>query len=160
MTETRTCTKREISDTNLLRSTHKAQAHSLCIRVPSLVAQQGALLTHGNMVSTIAAVDMVTKLQASDVHLSYLPLAHVFERCVIHAVIAKGAAIGFSQGDPKRIPSDLKELQPTLFPSVPRLLNRMHDTVLSGASKSFVKGTMLKAALAHKALRLRKVRCV
>lgn len=41
-----------------------------------------------------------------------------------------GARIGFFQGDVKLLLDDIKELQPTLFPSVPRLLNRIYDKVL------------------------------
>jgi long-subunit acyl-CoA synthetase (AMP-forming) len=33
------------------------------------------------------------------------------------------------QGDTRLIVDDIKALQPTIFPSVPRLLNRMHDKV-------------------------------
>jgi long-subunit acyl-CoA synthetase (AMP-forming) len=33
------------------------------------------------------------------------------------------------QGDTRLIVDDIKALQPTIFPTVPRLLNRMHDKV-------------------------------
>ena len=51
-------------------------------------APKGALLSHRNIVSTVVSVDKVVKLHAEDLHLSYLPLAHVFERCVVHTVSA------------------------------------------------------------------------
>jgi len=38
-----------------------------------------------------------------------------------------GAKIGFYQGDTLKILEDLQALRPTVFPSVPRLLNRIHD---------------------------------
>jgi long-chain acyl-CoA synthetase len=40
-----------------------------------------------------------------------------------------GGQIGFFQGDVKLLMDDIKELRPTLFPSVPRLLNRFYDKV-------------------------------
>lgn len=40
-----------------------------------------------------------------------------------------GGRIGFFQGDVKLLMDDIKELSPTLFPSVPRLLNRFYDKV-------------------------------
>ena len=40
-----------------------------------------------------------------------------------------GAQVGFFQGDVRNLMSDLKELQPTVFPCVPRLLNRLYDKV-------------------------------
>ncbi len=41
----------------------------------------------------------------------------------------EGARIGFFQGDVKKLVGDIKELKPTVFVSVPRLLNRMYDKV-------------------------------
>jgi len=40
-----------------------------------------------------------------------------------------GGKIGFFQGDVRKLLDDIKELQPTVFPSVPRLLNRVYDKV-------------------------------
>jgi long-chain acyl-CoA synthetase len=40
-----------------------------------------------------------------------------------------GGRIGFFQGDVRKLLDDIKELQPTVFPSVPRLLNRVYDKV-------------------------------
>uniref|UniRef100_A0A674B700 Arachidonate--CoA ligase n=1 Tax=Salmo trutta TaxID=8032 RepID=A0A674B700_SALTR len=50
-----------------------------------------------------------------------------------------GARVGFFQGDIKLLPDDLKYLQPTVFPVVPRLLNRVYDKVQSGAQTPFKK---------------------
>ena len=41
-----------------------------------------------------------------------------------------GARIGFFQGDVKTLVNDIQELKPTLFVSVPRLLNRVYDKVV------------------------------
>ncbi len=40
-----------------------------------------------------------------------------------------GAKVGFFQGDIRLLPDDMKALQPTIFPVVPRLLNRVYDRV-------------------------------
>lgn len=37
--------------------------------------------------------------------------------------------MGFFQGDIRLLPDDMKTLQPTVFPVVPRLLNRVYDKV-------------------------------
>lgn len=42
-----------------------------------------------------------------------------------------GARIGFFQGDVKLLIGDIKALKPTVFVSVPRLLNRVYDKVSS-----------------------------
>lgn len=46
-------------------------------------------------------------------------------------MLCHGAKIGFFQGDIRLLMDDLKALQPTVFPVVPRLLNRMFDRVSS-----------------------------
>lgn len=45
------------------------------------------------------------------------------------AIYSAGGQIGFFQGDVRKLMDDIKELQPTLFPCVPRLLNRFYDKV-------------------------------
>lgn len=110
---------------------------------------KGAMLTHRNMISDLAGVVVAVErsnlprpfLTSRDVHLSYLPLAHMFERLVQLWVYSHGASIGFFRGDVKQLLSDVAELRPTIFPSVPRLLNRIYDKVLA---KVEAKGGLAK----------------
>ncbi|XP_047220972.1 long-chain-fatty-acid--CoA ligase 1a isoform X1 [Girardinichthys multiradiatus] len=99
---------------------------------------KGAMLTHGNVISNTAAFLKVTQihsmLNVHDIHISYLPLAHMFERVVQGVILIHGARIGYFQGDIRLLMDDLKTLQPTVFPVVPRLLNRMFDKVFSQAN--------------------------
>jgi len=56
------------------------------------------MLTHRSMVSTIAGVlAVIGGLSASDVYISYLPLAHIFERETVTGLLSCGASIGFYQ---------------------------------------------------------------
>lgn len=99
---------------------------------------KGVMLTHGSILAAVSGVMLLTKydyaigLCADDVHLSYLPLAHVFERVVVQALLAFGARIGFYQGDTLKLLEDVVALKPTVFVSVPRLFNRIYDKVMSG----------------------------
>ncbi len=70
------------------------------------------------------------------VHISYLPLAHVYERVVFTLLTSTGATIGFYQGDVLKIMDDLQELRPTVFVTVPRLLNRVYDKIMAGVEAS------------------------
>uniref|UniRef100_A0A671LRR6 Long-chain-fatty-acid--CoA ligase n=1 Tax=Sinocyclocheilus anshuiensis TaxID=1608454 RepID=A0A671LRR6_9TELE len=54
-----------------------------------------------------------------------------------HENVVADAAVGFFQGDIRLLPDDMKALQPTVFPVVPRLLNRVYDK--SGAQTPFKK---------------------
>uniref|UniRef100_A0AAX7UX37 Arachidonate--CoA ligase n=1 Tax=Astatotilapia calliptera TaxID=8154 RepID=A0AAX7UX37_ASTCA len=104
---------------------------------------KGAMLTHENVVADAAGVlktievSMIPNTQ--DVTISFLPLAHMFERVVQTVMFGAGAKVGFFQGDIRLLPDDMKTLQPTLFPVVPRLLNRIYDKVQSGATTPFKK---------------------
>ncbi|XP_018115415.1 acyl-CoA synthetase long chain family member 1 protein L homeolog isoform X2 [Xenopus laevis] len=119
---------------------------------------KGAMLSHKNIVSNSAGFMKVTEnaltMNANDIHVSYLPLAHMFERLVQCVVLCHGARIGFFQGDIRLLMDDLKALQPTIFPVVPRLLNRMFDRIF-GQANTPVKRWMLEFASKRKEAELR-----
>ncbi|NXQ80865.1 ACSL5 ligase, partial [Nyctibius grandis] len=114
---------------------------------------KGAMLTHQNVVANSAAFLRCTEdtfeCTSSDITMSYLPLAHMFERVVQTVIYSCGAKVGFFQGDIKLLTDDMKTLKPTLFPVVPRLLNRIYDKIQSGA-KSPVKRCLLNFAVIMK----------
>ncbi|XP_033820610.1 long-chain-fatty-acid--CoA ligase 1a isoform X1 [Periophthalmus magnuspinnatus] len=119
---------------------------------------KGAMLTHGNVISNTAAFIKITQvhctLSVNDVHVSYLPLAHMFERVVQSVVLIHGGRIGYFQGDIRLLMDDLKTLQPTVFPVVPRLLNRMFDKIFSQANTP-MKRWLLDFAFRRKEAELR-----
>lgn len=98
---------------------------------------KGAVLTNDNLLSFIRSIrnlndnDLFRKVSFRDSILSYLPLAHVFERVVQITIIYYGGSIGFYQGEIGKLMDDVAALKPTLFSSVPRLLNRIYDAVWS-----------------------------
>ena len=89
--------------------------------------------------------------------LSFLPLAHMLERCCEVAVYIAGGAVGFYSGDIRNIVDDYKTLKPTITPSVPRLLNRVYDKVISSVNESALKKFMLKLALSSKKSELERL---
>ncbi|KAF1319391.1 Long-chain-fatty-acid-coa ligase, partial [Globisporangium splendens] len=112
---------------------------------------KGALLTHANIMFAIKVVNKYATLYPTDVHLSYLPLAHIYERNVQTNVIQSGGAIGFYQGDTTKLMEDLAVLQPTIFPTVPRVLNRIYDKISQGvAGAGGVKKFLFDQAFAAK----------
>ncbi|KAM7047469.1 long-chain-fatty-acid--CoA ligase 5 [Acridotheres tristis] len=120
---------------------------------------KGAMLTHQNVVSNAAAflrcTENTIECTSSDVAISYLPLAHMFERVVQAVVYSCGAKVGFFQGDIRLLTDDMKTLKPTLFPVVPRLLNRMYDKIQSGANTP-VKSFLLKFAVFMKTAEIKQ----
>lgn len=65
------------------------------------------------------------KQDQHDVFLSYLPLAHIFDRVAEEFYLSIGAKIGFWQGNPKLLTDDIAALKPTLFVGVPRIFERV-----------------------------------
>ncbi|XP_006008492.1 long-chain-fatty-acid--CoA ligase 1a [Latimeria chalumnae] len=119
---------------------------------------KGAMLTHGNIISNFSAFVKVTEKavfpNTDDILISFLPLAHMFERIVEAVILCHGARIGFFQGDIRLLMDDLKTLQPTIFPVVPRLLNRMFDRIFAQASTP-IKRWLLEFAAKRKEAELR-----
>uniref|UniRef100_A0A8B9LAY0 long-chain-fatty-acid--CoA ligase n=1 Tax=Astyanax mexicanus TaxID=7994 RepID=A0A8B9LAY0_ASTMX len=117
---------------------------------------KGVMLTHGNVVADFAGflkvTDKVIRPNKDDVLISFLPLAHMFERLIEAVVYCHGGRIGFFQGDIRLLSEDMKVLRPTIFPVVPRLLNRMYDKVRdSHQANNSVKRWILNFAAKRKA---------
>lgn len=98
---------------------------------------KGVVLSHSNFTAVIKAFEdkKLFQLNESDVHLSYLPIAHVLERCVITLMISRGGSIGFYSGNISNIVQDLQILKPTILVAVPKVLERICNLVSDRLSK-------------------------
>lgn len=121
----------------------------LCYTSGTTGNPKGAILTHRNMISTVHAGLIQMEFTPMDVHISYLPLAHIFERMMMLMTLGNGGSAGFFRGDVALLVEDIGCLSPTIFPSVPRLLNRIYDKIIAGAVHS---GSAVKAALFNRAV--------
>ena len=74
-------------------------------------------------------VQVYREYNKHDVHISYLPLPHLYERIFSQIMYLYGGRVGFFRGDVKLLLDDMQTLKPTIFPAVPRLLNRIYDKV-------------------------------
>ena len=92
------------------------------------------MITHENVVSIASSMLVYIKnsglvKEGQERYISYLPLAHMFERVCQTVLLSLGGSIGFYQGDIKKLIDDIKEVQPTIFCTVPRVLNRVYSKV-------------------------------
>lgn len=114
---------------------------------------KGAMLSHANLALSVNAVLIQLseqKIRKDDVHISYLPASHIFERLVQTAIYKVGGCMGYWQGDVKLLSSDLQALSPSIFPAVPRILNRLYDKVQAGVGSSGLKHAVFNIALNSK----------
>ena len=92
---------------------------------------KGVVLTHGNILANVEGILDALPLRADDVFLSLLPLSHVFERTGgQYTALVLGATIYYAESIDK-VPENLREVRPTVVPSVPRLYEKMYDRVRS-----------------------------
>ncbi|GLT28904.1 hypothetical protein SLA2020_038060 [Shorea laevis] len=111
---------------------------TICYTSGTTGTPKGVVLTHGNLIANAAGFSVCVKFYPSDIYISYLPLAHIYERANQIVLAYYGVGIGFYQGDNLKLMDDLAALRPTLFPSVPRLYNRIYAGITNAVKTSGV----------------------
>ncbi len=96
---------------------------------------KGAMLTHGNIASNVEGSLQVLRYEASDRHLSFLPLCHIFERMAgFYSVLACGAGIAYAQSI-ESVAADAIDVHPTIMTAVPRFFEKVNARVMAGATE-------------------------
>ncbi|MDQ6829639.1 MAG: long-chain fatty acid--CoA ligase [Gemmatimonadota bacterium] len=93
---------------------------------------KGAMLTHGNLASNVAAVIHIIPPTNAEVSLSFLPLSHVLERMFDFLMFAGGVSIAYVESM-DTILANIGEVKPTLVVSVPRIYEKIYAGVLEKA---------------------------
>ncbi|HTV60246.1 MAG TPA: long-chain fatty acid--CoA ligase [Verrucomicrobiae bacterium] len=91
---------------------------------------KGVMLTHANLSSN--ALDSCDGLEyfPSDLSLSFLPLAHVYERVAGYTDLFKGVGIAYVE-QIESVPQSLLEVHPTIAAAVPRFFEKMYANILA-----------------------------
>ena len=102
---------------------------------------KGVMLSHRNIVTNV--INSKNSFPFTDDldgrALSFLPLNHIFERMVSLIYISSGASIYYAESL-DTIAENLKEVKPTLFSTVPRLLEKTYEKIMAkGAELTGVK---------------------
>lgn len=112
---------------------------------------KGVKLTHKNLLASSVCVHPFIRMNHECSYISYLPYPHSFEQCLTFYTVIIGSKCGFYQGDPLKLTEDCQILKPTLFPSVPRLFNKIYGKIKKGIDEaSGCKGWIAKTALNSK----------
>ncbi|HYL45757.1 MAG TPA: long-chain fatty acid--CoA ligase [Candidatus Limnocylindrales bacterium] len=90
---------------------------------------KGVMLTHSNLSSNTRDSLHAHDLNASDLALSFLPLAHVYERITGYGYLFNGLATAYV---PKidDVPQALLEVHPTICAAVPRFFEKIYANIL------------------------------
>jgi long-chain acyl-CoA synthetase len=92
---------------------------------------KGCLLSHANYRAITDAVVADTPLVEGDSSYLFLPLAHAFAILIQFATFELGAALAYWSRDPKMIIADITQVNPSFFPSVPRMFEKIYTLATS-----------------------------
>ena len=76
-----------------------------------------------------------------DSMIHFLPLSHLMEHMIFTVNLVFGAQIGYYSGNNNRLMEDTQELRPTMFVAVPRIFERIYQSILDKVNK---KGALYK----------------
>lgn len=96
---------------------------------------KGVMLSHSNIVSNV--VDSKPRLPITEGNttvLSFLPVCHIFERMLHYLYIQNGLTIYFAESIEK-ISDNIKDIKPNFMSVVPRLLEKIYDSIIAKGSE-------------------------
>lgn len=134
---------------------------SICYTSGTTGFPKGVIMTNRNFLATLSAsVIEVSKMpdievNEKDIHISYLPLAHIYERVFLLLCFYYGIRIGYYSGNVQALIEDIQTLKPTIFISVPRLFNRIHERIFNSLKKkSHLIQALFNKGIEHKVKKL------
>ncbi len=96
---------------------------------------KGVMLSHRNIVSNV--LDSSPRIpfeEGTSRALSFLPICHIFERVILYIYQYYSVSIYFAESIDK-LSDNIKEVNPTVFSVVPRLLEKVYDKIIEKGSE-------------------------
>ena len=106
---------------------------------------KGVILTHGNILSMVHSVSQIIQPKEDDVIFAWLPFAHIFGRLIIFYSAYNAVTLAYAESLAKII-ENIKDVRPTLFPSVPRIYEKAYERIRASASSSPLKAKIFEFA--------------
>ena len=91
---------------------------------------KGVMLSHHNILSNVEASAERLPVQVGTRCVSFLPLCHIYERMLMYLYQRTGMGIHFLENY-DNIGAQIKEVRPHVFTAVPRLLEKIYDSILA-----------------------------
>ena len=93
---------------------------------------KGVMLSHRNLLFDAAACLQVIPVTEQDLHLSILPLSHVFERMAgWYLMLLVGASVAYAESM-ETVARNLLEVRPTMMLAVPRFFEKLYARIQEG----------------------------
>lgn len=108
---------------------------------------KGVMLTHYNLASNVSALLSMVGVTEDDCGLAFLPWAHIFGGSIeLNLTMVTGGRTVICS-DAQQLSAYLPKVKPTILFAVPRVWNKIYDTI----SKAFAAHPVFQGALAAKA---------
>jgi long-chain acyl-CoA synthetase len=108
---------------------------------------KGVMLSHHNILTNAEAVHINIPAYPDDIFISFLPLAHGFERTVNYYLpMMAGSRVSYARSI-KLLAEDLLAVRPTVFLSAPRLYEKIYAAVQDKVAPHELKRKLLAAAV-------------
>ncbi|WP_343304266.1 long-chain fatty acid--CoA ligase [Chitinophaga niabensis] len=91
---------------------------------------KGCMLSHENIMSNVSACMPYLPVNEQARALSFLPLNHIFERMVTYLYLQAGVSVYYAESM-EAISDNLKEVKPSIFTTVPRLLEKVYEKIMA-----------------------------
>jgi len=108
---------------------------------------KGVMLSHNNLISNFKAHINIHSCGSEAKSISFLPISHIFERCINYHYQYKGISIYYAE-NLGTIVENMKEIKPDLFVTVPRVLEKAYDKIITiGKDLPFFKRQVFFASV-------------
>ena len=96
---------------------------------------KGVMLTHGNIAANLTATTGIYSFTADDLAVSFLPLSHVTARHIDYLFYAYNVVVAYVSRAERVLPA-MAQVHPTIFVAVPRVYERVRQSVESKSAKA------------------------
>jgi long-chain acyl-CoA synthetase len=90
---------------------------------------KGCMIPHRRHITNIHGINGIFRFTEADSVVSYLPLCHILERSIsVCIALVWGYTVNFAESI-ESVQENIREISPSFFAAVPRILEKMHSTV-------------------------------